>query len=295
MLIWGWLVVFDHQERLRRPATIRSTLLGDTRVSFVPDGAVQGRPREWLPGTTDQTWAAHPEYLDASGHLTASLGGLLVEHGGRALLIDAGFGPQSMPASPAGANGAIYGGALIDSLVELGRTPAEIEAVAFTHLHIDHLGWAWRPLPGNGEPAFAQAEYLVAEREWVRRDLLEAQIVAGLAPRVRTVTDGQQIFPGVRVQVTGGHTPGHAQYVVTGGGTRLIAFGDALHSPIQVAHPEWSCVYDDDRARAAEHRRQLLAELEQPDTIGFGNHFADVVFGRVRRNGTGRAWRPLDD
>jgi hypothetical protein len=45
---------------------------------------------------------------------------------------------------------------------------------------------------------------------------------------------------------------------------RLIAFGDALHSPIQVDHPEWSCVYDHDRARSVEHRHQLVAELEEP-------------------------------
>ena len=57
----------DQDERLRRPAGVRSVRLGDTKVSFVPDGAVQGKPREWLPDTTDEVWAAHPEYLDASG------------------------------------------------------------------------------------------------------------------------------------------------------------------------------------------------------------------------------------
>lgn len=290
--------VVEQGERLRRPAGIRSVWLGDTKVSYVPDGAVQGRPRGWLPATTDEFWAAHPQYLDASGHLVASIGGLLVEHGDRALLIDAGFGPQSVAAEPGGVNGTLYGGALLDSLTELGRRPEEIEAVAFTHLHVDHLGWAWHPAPGADRPAFAHAEYLVAEPEWAQRDLLEAggtskEIAAALAPRVRTVADGQEIFPGVRARITGGHTAGHTEYVTTGGGTRLIAFGDALHSPVQVGHPEWSCVYDHDPAGAAGHRRRLLAELAEPDTIGFGIHFADVVFGQVRPDGDGPAWRPL--
>ena len=217
----------------------------------MPDGAVQGRPRSWLPDTSDEFWTAHPEYLDASGHLVASIGGLLVENGDRALLIDAGCGPVSLSAEPGNPNGAIYGGALLDSLAEVGRRPEEIEAVAFTHLHIDHLGWAWHPAPGGDQPAFTHAEYLVAEPEWAQRDLLDAghrprRSATALAPTVRTVTDGQEIFPGVRVQITGGHTAGHAQYVITGGGTRLIAFGDALHSPIQVDHPELSCLYDHD-------------------------------------------------
>ncbi|MFC0598456.1 MBL fold metallo-hydrolase [Streptomyces palmae] len=286
-------------ERLRRPAGIHSLRLGDTKVSYVPDGAVQGKPLAWLPDTTEETWAARPEYLDASGHLVASIGGLLVEHGDRALLIDAGFGPQSSPADPDTPNGAIHGGALPDSLAKLGRRPEEIEAVAFSHLHPDHLGWAWHPAPGRDRPVFAHADYLVAEREWAQRELLGAggtteEMLAALAPRVRTVTDGQEIFPGVRVRTAAGHTAGHVEYVITGGGTRLIAFGDSLHSPVQVDHPEWSCVYDHDPARSAEHRRRLIAELEQPDTIGFGNHFADAVFGRVRRDGDGPAWRPLE-
>jgi glyoxylase-like metal-dependent hydrolase (beta-lactamase superfamily II) len=284
----------DEGGRLRRPAGIRSVRLGDTRVSFVPDGAVRLPPRGWLPDTTDEVWTANQEYLDVSGHFVASIGGLLVENGDRALLIDAGFGPQSLPPDPGTPRGAIHGGALLDNLAELGRRPEEIEAVAFTHLHPDHVGWAWHPAPGGDQPAFAHADYLVAEPEWAQRDLTPREIVAALAPRVRTLTDGQEIFPGVRVRITAGHTPGHAEYAITSGRQRLIAFGDALHSPIQVDHPEWSAAVDHDPVRSADHRRRLVAELEEPDTIGFGVHFADVVFGQVRRDGAGPAWRPLD-
>lgn len=291
-------IAVDQDERLRRPAGIRSLRLGGMRVSFVPDGAVRLPARGWLPDTTDEIWAAHPQYLDPSGSLVASIGALLVENGDRALLIDAGFGPETLPPDPGTPRGVIHGGALLDSLAGLGRRPEEIEAVAFTHLHSDHLGWAWHPAPGGDRPAFTHADYLVTEPEWARRDLLEAhgmaEAAAVLAPRVRTVADGEEIFPGVRVRLAAGHTPGHAEYVITSGGQRLIAFGDALHSPIQVDHPEWSAAVDHDAVRSAEHRRRLVAELEEPGTIGFGIHFADVVFGRVRRDGAGPAWRPLD-
>ncbi|WP_453845719.1 MBL fold metallo-hydrolase [Streptomyces xanthophaeus] len=118
--------------------------------------------------------------------------------------------------------------------------------------------------------------------------------VAALAPRVRTVTDGEVVFPGVRVRFTPGHTVGHAEYVITGGGRRLIAFGDAVHSLLQIDHPHWSAAFDHDPARTAGHRRRLVAELAEPGTIGFGVYFADVVFGHVRHGGDGPAWRPLD-
>ncbi|MFJ5809782.1 MBL fold metallo-hydrolase [Streptomyces sp. NBC_01426] len=287
----------DHGIRLRRAAGIRSIRLGETKVSYVPDGDVRLRPVPLLQDSTDEVWAAHPEYLDSAGHLVGSVGGLLVELGDRALLIDTGFGPQTLEA-PDGPLATIHGGALPQSLAELGRRPEDIEAVAFTHLHSDHIGWACHAAPGGAQPVFTHAEYLVSEQEWDRRDLLEAQgmteQVAALAPRVRTITDGREIFPGVRVRITPGHTVGHAEYVITGGGRRLIAFGDAVHSPIQIDHPEWSAAFDHDRTLTADHRRRLVAELAEPDTIGFGVHFADVQFGHVRQGGDGPAWRPLD-
>ncbi|QES47337.1 MBL fold metallo-hydrolase [Streptomyces venezuelae] len=283
--------------RLNRPAGVRSIRLGETKVSYVPDGDVRLRPLQLLPDSTDEVWAAHPEYLDANGHLVGSVGALLVEHGDRALLIDAGFGPQTLEV-PDGPLATIHGGALPKGLAGLGRAPEDIEAVAFTHLHSDHLGWACHPAPGGDRPLLAHADYLISEQEWGGRDLLEAQgmaeQVAALAPRVRTVTDGQEVFPGVQVRITPGHTVGHAEYVITGGGRRLIAFGDALHSPIQIDRPEWSSGFDHDLAATAEHRRRLVAELAEPGTIGFGVHLADVVFGHVRRDGDGPAWQPVD-
>lgn len=284
----------DQDDRLRRPARISSVQLGDIKVSYVPDGAVRLRPRDLIPDATDEAWAARPEYLDESGSLVASIGGLLVEKGDRALLIDAGFGPRSWPPAPDGPRGAIHGGALLDSLALLGRGPEQIEAVAITHLHPDHTGWAWHPAPGADQPAFAHADYLVSEPEWARRDLLDAQEAAALAPHVRTVADGQEIFPGVRMRIAAGHSPGHAEYVITSRGRRLIAFGDALHSPVQIAHPEWSTTFDHDPVRAADHRRRLVTELAEPGTTGFGIHFADVVFGHVRPHGDTFAWHPLD-
>ncbi|WP_434592076.1 MBL fold metallo-hydrolase [Streptomyces sp. A5-4] len=292
----------SHDERLRRPAGLRSLHLGETKVTYIPDGAVQLVPRRWLPGTTDKVWAAHPEYLDTTGHLVGSIGGLLVERDGRALLIDAGFGPQSLPAEPGNPHGAIQGGALLDNLAAAGRRPEEIEAVAITHLHLDHLGWAWHPAPGTGRPVFTGAAYLVAEAEWSQRHLTEAhgtskEMLSALEPQVRTFAAGEEIFPGVRALPTPGHTAGHTAYVISSGGRRLIAFGDALHSPIQVAHPEWSAVSDHDAEQSAGFRRDLVAELARPDTLGYGVHFADVVFGQaaVHPDGEGRGhfWRPV--
>ncbi|WP_232666465.1 MBL fold metallo-hydrolase [Pseudonocardia sp. TRM90224] len=286
-------MTFD--DRLRRPAGLTKLALGDTTLTYVPDGAVQLVPKGWLPATTDGTWAERPEFLDDTGNLVAGIGGLLVEHGDRAMLIDAGFGPSSVPAQEGYPYGAIHGGALPGNLAALGRDPASIESVAFTHLHIDHVGWAWSPLPGGDTPALGSAEYLMAEPEWAARELaveqgMTREMLDVMAPRVRTVGDGEEIFPGVRVRYAAGHTAGHAAYVITAGGRTVIAFGDALHSPIQVEHPEWTAASDHDTTLSGAARAQLVAELAEPGTIGYGNHFADVVFGEIGPDGR---WRPV--
>ncbi|MFF4607862.1 MBL fold metallo-hydrolase [Streptomyces sp. NPDC001339] len=291
-------VAMNLGERLRRPAVMRSLHLGAVKVTYVPDGAVELNARAWLPGSTQEDWDAHPEYLDDRGNLTGGIGALLVEREGRALLIDAGFGPHAIPAQPGNPRGAIHGGALLDNLAAIGRSPTQIEAVALTHLHLDHIGWAWSPVPGGSRLPFDDCPYLVAEPEWEHRHLLKErgvtdEILQVMAPRVRTVTDGEEVFPGVRMVVTSGHTAGHASYVISSGNERLMVFGDAMHSPIQVDHPRWSAAADLDADRAAEQRRLLVRELAKPGTIGFGVHFADVVFGRVHLDGAGPAWRPV--
>ena len=213
-------------ERLRRPSGIRSLTLGDTKLSYVPDGQATLNARMMLPEVTDEFWAQHAEYL------------------------------------------------------------ADIEAVALTHLHNDHFGWAWYPAPGSDRPAFTGTDILVAEPEWTQRHFAEAQgmgdMIKVLAPQVRTVAEGEEIFPGVRVRFTPGHSAGHAAYVISVGGKRVIAFGDAFHTPLQITHPLWRNVFDFDHQQSTSLRCGLIDELAQPDTIGFGIHLADMPFGRVR-------------
>lgn len=286
--------------RLTSAPRVRSLRLGDLKITYIPDGLALCKPRGWLPAATDADWAANRDHLDDGGFLPAAVGGLLVERGDQALLIDTGFGPESYPDDPANpVLGTIYGGELLDGLRRLGREPHQIEAVAITHLHLDHLGWAWSTEPGADAPPFAHAAHFVAAPEWERRDLAAGagateERLAAFAPRVRTVEDGEEIFPGVRASFSLGHTVGHVTYTITGGGRRLIAFGDAMHAPVQVTYPEWGCGIDHDPVDAAKYRRRLVDELSRPDTIGYGNHFADVVFGRAERRPDGRfTWIPV--
>jgi glyoxylase-like metal-dependent hydrolase (beta-lactamase superfamily II) len=280
--------------RLRRRSRIRSVLVGEIAVTYLPDGMVPINPVWLYPEMTEKDWSRnYPEYLDSGGYLTVSSGALLIENGDRAMLLDAGYGPFSPSASRADSLvGSISSGELLASLASAGRKPEDIEAIAFSHLRMDHVGWAALPRLSN---PFWDAICLVHEPEWRNRESagVTTEMLGSLETRAATVADGEEIFPGVRVQALPGHTQGHAGFRISSQGQELIAFGDVMYSPYQVVHPELQMFGDSDSDSARQSRFQIVAELAATGKIGYGCHFADVVFGRVRHTGTTMAWIPL--
>jgi glyoxylase-like metal-dependent hydrolase (beta-lactamase superfamily II) len=273
--------------QLNRPSTLRTYQLGEHRLTYLPDGFVQLDPAAWFPDSVAPDWRDLESYLDADGFLIGSVGSLLVEYGERALLIDTGFGPHKIPAARTIAPlGRLEGGQLPASLAASGRAPGSVGAVAFTHPHDDHVGWA--VAGGADGRLFAGSRFFVSAAE-----LPAAQALLPAGDRVVPAADGDEIFPGVTAWMTPGHTAGHVSYVITSNGARMIAFGDVLHSPVQVARPGWRVFSDFDTEIAERTRWQLLSELARPDTVGFGGHFADVVFGKVASGSSGRTWQPL--
>jgi len=280
-------------------SAVRTLNLDDVHLTYAVDGATGLIPRVFFPDLPAGYWADHPEALTRHGQVAMSVGGLLVERGGRRLLIDAGLGTRAGHTSL----GTMNSGALPDTLAALGCDPAAIDTVAFTHLHVDHTGWAFtRNRDGTYRKTFPAARYLVAGAEWApygRGESLTSAappaVLEQLAATRTLIDDGEEIFPGVRALVTPGHSPGHTSYIITSAtGRRLIALGDAFHTPAQLGHPEWPSMPDIDGTAALAARRKLIHELQQPGTLGFACHFGDQAFGRLTRTPAGNNdWEPV--
>ncbi|MGV9616822.1 MBL fold metallo-hydrolase [Nocardia xishanensis] len=299
------------EDRLRRPARMRTIRLGRLRITYIPDGQVALKPRGWLPDTTDADWAPYRDHLDEHGNLVAGIGALLVQRGRRALLIDAGVGPIDLPDTPANPMiGAMHGGQLLDNLARVDGLRG-IEAVAITHLHFDHIGWSLHPTPGSDKSPFHGVRHYIGEYEWnwwrsltpAMVDTFPAWAKAGvLTPPIldtiadtRLITHGATIFPGIRATIVPGHSTGHMTFTISSCRRRMVVLGDALHTPVQVRHPEWPSASDYAPAEAAHHRTQLINQLADTGDLAFGVHFADVPFGHVQRDNLGRtSWVPYD-
>jgi N-acyl homoserine lactone hydrolase len=137
----------------------------------------------------------------------------LVEHAGGRLLWDAGLaletvGQGEVELQP-GARMS-YARGLPDQLAEIGLTPADIDRVAFSHMHFDHVGaanlfphatlWIQRP---EYEAAFLHAQ---------ESEVFDPSLYSQLADAPRRLLDGDaDVFGDGRVKILSapGHTPGH--------------------------------------------------------------------------------------
>lgn len=267
-----------------RAAAQQTITVGDIRVTYLPDGDTRLSPTDFLGNSSAETWQLHPEFLDENGQLLASIGGLLVETGDRRVLIDTGFGERHLDIEPFGP---FDGGQLLASLESYGLRPEDVDTVAYTHLHLDHVGWTGRGAPDARVATFPNARYAVRRAEWdfwAGRDDANGMTLMDELPirdRVELYDDDRSIAPGVTFLSTPGHTPGHNSVVISDGAERAIILGDVLHCPIQLSEADWYCVFDVDPDLARRTRESLLRELEGSATTVAAGHFSGLTFGRV--------------
>jgi len=202
------------------------------------------------------------------------------------VLVDCGIGPGPVAYFPG------LAGRLEAALHEHAATLAEIDLVVFTHLHLDHLGWA---------PYLPNAAFAVAEAEWAH--WAEGGDAAGkahhvaafrasllpLAARVRRLPANGEAAAGIVLLPAPGHTPGHCGVLVA---DRLLIAGDLWHNPAQVAEPTWCHRADHNPAQAVATRRALgRRALLERWVVGAG-HF-ETPFGRVTAGGFEPAGEPV--
>lgn len=275
---------------------LESVDIGDIRLTFLPDGDAFLNPTVVFPNSNQELWDAHPEYLADDGWVLAPMGGFLVETGAKKVVVDLGFGDVSAEFPGIGK---FSGGRLLESLKQTGVSPEEVDAVVYTHLHLDHVGWT----ASNGALTFPRAAHYAGAGEWdfwhhATDEMLVAvgphpeAIQPALESRIEGLEDGGSAAPGVSVIATPGHTPGHVSVVVSSGTDRAVIMGDVLCCPLQLDETDLEFMFHLDQDLAKRAQERIYRELEQPGTIGANGHFPDSVFGRVLQ-GQGKRWHRL--
>jgi N-acyl homoserine lactone hydrolase len=156
---------------------------------------------------------------------------------------------------------------LLDALSRCGLCPADLAAVAVSHLHVDHTG-GLRHIP-VGVPVFVQRSELAfglgaagIAHAYVREDYV------GLPLAWEQLDGDAALLPGVDAISTPGHTPGHMSFAVRlGDGSRWVLAMDAidLQDGIDTDTPIGASALPEGEAqRHASHARLMaLADTEK--------------------------------
>ncbi|MGH2602252.1 MAG: MBL fold metallo-hydrolase [Dehalococcoidia bacterium] len=240
------------------------------------------------PEAGEGALAAYREMLTADGKVLLNFGCYLVRADGQTVLVDTGWGPT-------------FQGRLMDELAEAGVPPDEVDAVVFTHLHGDHVGWNIVRDDGELRPRFPTARYLVPEADWTHYKaqaepsaLLREQVFPLEPLGVMDLVGGDHaLSASVTTVATPGHTPGHLSVAVTSAGEHGFILGDVAISPIEAHETDWPNRFDWDREIARKTRHAVLDRLERDRALVGASHFPKPGLGRFARIDGRRVWQAV--
>lgn len=144
----------------------------------------------------------------------------------------------------------------------------------------------------SADPSTVEAEALREHLELlvsVAREAFES-----IENRVTLVHDGEEILPGIRVEATYGHTPGHVLVSISAGDQTVYNISDVVVDPLFVEHPEWAPAIDMDAEQADETRRRFFARAAEENALVFAHHLGPFPnLGRIAKKGDSWQWQPI--
>ena len=274
--------------------------VGEISATILSDGVIGGPPRIYA---SDASEARLEEVLQQAflptDHLTLNLNTLLIETGGRRILIEAGAGETMGP----------NGGRIFDNLAAIGLSAEDIDTIVISHTHPDHVG---NLRTVDGGKAFPGATVFVPKADWdffVRTDpdlsympvpeefrlRFAANIRNSLEPVMNDVElyeAGAEIVPGLTTIAASGHTPGMATFLVHSGNDQLLLTADLAYHPIVNVDNPWLPGPDRDKETALASRRRIFdrAAADRIPVLGF--HFPFPGLGRMLKADGAYAWVP---
>lgn len=247
-------------EELAKFDNMETRMIGDLKVTWIQDNLAPRKMAAELFGTPEEL----VKELNAADGFDASMSTFLVETDGKKILFDTGNGNEDSQ--------------LLPNLAKLGIQPADIDVLAITHMHGDHIGGMMK----GEEVVFpnAQVYMTLLEHDFYMgqpADKAGSQqaVIAAYKDRLHLIQYGETIPGGFEALDAKGHTPGH---VVFKNGKCLI-IGDLMHgAALQVNHPEYSARFDNNTDDAVAARKKFMEMARNEGLVMCGMHLPAPAF-----------------
>lgn len=239
---------------------------------------------------------------DRKNRITLGLNCLLLQIGGKNVLVDTGVGSKDNDKDKE--NLGLVPSRMFKGLKSVGLTPKDIHAVILTHLHFDHCGGCTRlDRTGTIVPTFPKARYYVQRDSWSEACSpsergMYAYRTDNFYPieergQLELLDGDTEIFPGLNVIVSDGPAKGHQMIMFNHGGERIVFLGDLVPTP---HHLNLSVIsaFDYSPEGTLQQKRELLGDAEKQGWLLVFSHGHDTRAGYLERRADMTYLRPVD-
>jgi Zn-dependent hydrolases, including glyoxylases len=163
---------------------------------------------------------------------------------------------------------------LIQNLESMGIHRDEVTHVIITHGHLDHTGWATMRVKNSIIPTFPNAKYYFQEDTYEEikfpnektRPNYNYLNFENLDDQLEIIRGDEEIFPGLELMKTGGHTKGHQVPILRAGNRTVIYFGDLLPTASHIK-PAYIMAYDLYPMDTFYKKKELLEKANEEQWI----------------------------
>jgi len=271
-------------------------LFGKFQIHIINDGffRLDGGA---MYGIVPKTLWSKVEQVDSDNRILMSCNPLLVRTGKYNLLIDTGTG-EKFPDKFNQIYAIDLPRGLIPGLAKLGLKPEDITHVLNTHLHFDHCGGNTKfDESGKPVPAFPNAEYVINKLEWEDAVSPNPRSQASYLPenllpiqeagQLRLIEGDTEVIPGLRVQVTGGHTRGHQIVFIESEGKTAVYLADLIPLTAQIK-PNWVMSYDLYPVNTVDYKEKFIQDAFKHNYLLLFEHSPNIKAAYLKKEESGR-------
>jgi glyoxylase-like metal-dependent hydrolase (beta-lactamase superfamily II) len=263
--------------------------VGGAEVTVISDGALDlGNPKGTFTGVSDDEMSKMltDNFLSPTD-VVLEQNSPIVNIGDKLVLFDTGMGTSKMFGATTGRQQ--------KSLKEAGIKPEDIDAVVFSHGHIDHIGGV---VGDDGKNLFPNAQFYIAESDfnyWTDYDKAGPKLkdfvdhakknLSPVRDRLVFYKDDQEFLPGIHALAAPGH--------ISSEGKSIAYTADLTHHPILLMEkPRMQFSFDTDPAQAANSRVKMLDMLAANKIPVLAYHYPWPGIGHVAKTGDGFHYIP---
>jgi glyoxylase-like metal-dependent hydrolase (beta-lactamase superfamily II) len=266
--------------------------MGGAQVTVVSDGPLPlGPPKGTFVGIPDEDIKKMlTDNFLSPDNIVLEQNSPIVNMGDKLVLFDTGMGTSKAFGPTTGRQQ--------KSMAEAGIKPEDIDAVVFTHAHIDHIGGV---VDESGKVLFPNAQFYIAQSDfdyWTDEGKMGSALkdfivharknLLPVRDRLVFYKDGQEVLPGVTAMAAPGHTVGHHIFMVNSDGKSFAFLGDLTHHQILLLEkPRMQFSYDTDPNQAAESRVKMLDMLAANKIPVMSYHYPWPGYGHVIKTADG--------